>query len=111
MQDDHCVCSERHLLERMQNHHRNYFRIPGALGGGKGGGTRSCSNTPRDLRGSADDGKRLSEYLQVRSCAVRFMMRKRDEIEKTRGRSRRGERLAVEVSFFRRRISNNMCFH
>ena len=44
---------------------------------------------------SADDGKRLSEYLQVRSCAVRFMSEKRDDIEKTRGGVRGGEGLGV----------------
>jgi len=45
---------------------------------------------------SADDGKRLSEYLQVRSCAVRFMREKEMRL-KTRGRVRGGEGLGVPL--------------
>ena len=48
---------------------------------------------------SADDGKRLSEYLQVRSCAGRFIREKRDDIEKTRGEVWRGEGLVGEAPF------------
>ena len=39
---------------------------------------------------SADDGKRFVEVPSGTSCAERFMWQERDDIEKNRGRSRRG---------------------
>ena len=45
----------------------------------------------------ADDGKRFVDVPSGTSCAERFMWQEKDDIEKTRGRVREGERLGGEL--------------
>ena len=45
-------------------------------------------------------GSALSMYLQVRAALYVSCSKKKDEIEKTRGRVREGEGLGVEVPFW-----------
>ena len=58
-------------------------RLGGGFGRGRGSGAR-CGAA------SADDGKRFVDVPSGTSCAERFMWEERDDIEKNRGRSRRG---------------------
>ena len=58
-------------------------RQGGGFGRERGSGSRSNA-------ASADDGKRFVDVPSGTSCAERFMSDERDDIEKNRGRSRRG---------------------